>query len=75
MQNASLNAGEHMLLSVPLDVLEEAGICPESVIQIRAQRGKIVIDVAHDTSGFVCDSDCEICPCDSVCKEGMLTYE
>ena len=69
MQNAGLNMGEYMLLSVPIDMLEEAGICSESVIQMRAQKGQIIIDAVRDMPDCVCDTDCMGCPCEAMCIE------
>lgn len=66
---------DYLLLSVPLDMLEEAGIREESVIQMSAAGGKILIEaVSHDDmEDFVCDCDCENCPlnttdCDGDCE-------
>lgn len=69
------NVNDYLLLSIPLDMLEEAGISEESVIQMSAAGGKILIEaVTHDdTEDFVCDGDCENCPfgdidCEGDCK-------
>lgn len=64
----------YLLLSIPLEMLEEAGIDEESVIQMSASEGKIVIRAVADFGGFVCNGDCESCPvgeteCDDQCKD------
>ena len=73
MQGKKVN--EYLLLSIPLDMLEEAGIREESVIQMSAAGGKILIEAVSrdDTEDFVCDGDCESCPlnttdCDGDCE-------
>lgn len=63
---------EFLLLSVPLDMLEEAGIAEDSILQMSAQRGSIRISNAYDTSDLVCDGRCEICPCFDYCDESEV---
>ena len=36
MQNSKMNTGEYVLFSVPVDMLEEAGIGEESIVQMSA---------------------------------------
>ena len=83
MQNKDVR--DFMLFSIPLDMLDEAGISPESVVQMSASGGKIVIrlvsreDVADLVCGgdceecvvseFDCDSDCDTCPCRVSCYD------
>ena len=72
MQNQELNGNQYVLFSVPMDMLEEAGISPESIIQMSAASGKIIIDTVRGVDDFVCDGDCENCPiaevdCDGNC--------
>ncbi len=73
MQRKKVN--EYLLLSIPLDMLEEAGISEESVIQMSAAGGKILIEAVSrdDAENFMCDGDCESCPlnttdCDGDCE-------
>ena len=56
-------------------MLEEAGIGEESVIQMCASGGKILIEAVgpDDTADFVCDGDCESCPCSEYCEESEVT--
>lgn len=73
MQDKGFMTSEYMLLSVPIEMLEEAGIGQESMVQISAGKGRIIIDTVQDTSDFVCGSDCESCPvnemeCDGDCE-------
>ena len=65
--------GEYLLFSIPLEMLEESGISEESVIQMSASEGKIVIEAADDDTGYLCDGECEDCPvgeteCDGDCE-------
>lgn len=73
MQDKGFLTSEYVLFSVPIEMLKEAGIGEESVIQISAGNGKIIINTANDTENFVCDNDCENCPmseidCDENCE-------
>lgn len=51
-----------ILVSVPLEMFLEAGINTESVIQMSAHSGKIIIETPDTTADYVCDRDCESCP-------------
>ena len=51
-----------ILVSVPLEMFLEAGISTESIIQVSAREGKIIID----TPDYVCDRDCDNCPLNAV---------
>lgn len=62
MQDTKMSTGEYMLFSIPVDMLEEVGISEESVVQMSAGNGKIIINTAKDTEDFVCDGDCKHCP-------------
>ena len=73
MRNTEMSTDKYVLFSIPLEMLEEAGIGEESVAQISAGNGKIIIETAEDTEDFVCDGDCENCPvsetdCDGNCE-------
>ncbi len=73
MRNTEMSTDKYVLFSIPIEVLEEAGIGEESVIQMSAGSGKIIISAVTDTDGFVCDGDCENCPvsetdCDGNCE-------
>lgn len=73
MQNTKMSTGEYVLFSIPVDMLEEAGIREENVVQMSAGNGKIIINTVSDTEDFICDSDCEHCPmsetdCDENCE-------
>lgn len=59
MQDKKLN---YVLLSVPLEALEDAGIRPGSLLEITAEEKKVCIRAVEDLSDFVCDGDCENCP-------------
>ena len=72
MQNKKVN--EFTLISVPKDVLEDAGIVDGSVLQIYADGNRLVIERLTDTGEIVCDGDCDNCPvneteCDGICEE------
>lgn len=72
MQNKKVD--EFVLISVPKEVLEEAGIVDGSVLQIYADGNRLVIERLTDTGEIVCDGDCDNCPvneteCDGNCEE------
>ena len=72
MQNKKVN--EFTLISVPKDVLEDAGIVDGSVLQIYADGNGLVIKKLIDAGEIVCDGDCENCPiadmdCDGDCED------
>lgn len=64
---------EFAFVSVPVELLEEAGIFEGDVMQMSVQKGKLVIEAADiDKEEIVCDGDCENCPllgmgCDDDC--------
>lgn len=73
MQNTKMNPDKYVLFSVPVDMLMEAGIGEESVIQLSAGTGKIIINTVKDREDFICDGDCNHCPmseidCDGDCE-------
>jgi len=59
MQNKRLNLS---LISIPTELLIEAGITENSVVEMYMDNGDIVIHKAEDVSEYVCDMDCENCP-------------
>ena len=72
MQNKKVD--EFVLISVPKEVLEDAGIVDGSVLQIYADGNRLVIERLTDTGEVVCDGDCDNCPvneteCDGNCIE------
>ena len=67
MQNQTMNG--HILLTVPVELMEEAGIKPYSLIQFYATEGKIVAEVVENTENFACDRDCLNCPCEEECEK------
>lgn len=72
MQNKIVD--EFVLISVPKEVLEDAGIVDGSVLQIYADGNRLVIERLTDTGEVVCDGDCDNCPvneteCDGNCEE------
>ncbi len=64
MQNKKIIANEHVLLSIPLDMLITAGIEENSVIEIYVDNDKLIIRQAIDLSDFECEGDCDNCPLD-----------
>ena len=71
MQNKKVD--EFVLISVPKEVLEDAGIVDGSVLQIYANGNRLVIEKLIDTGEIVCDGDCDNCPvneteCDGHCS-------
>ena len=72
MQNKKVD--EFVLISVPKEALEDAGIVDGSVLQIYVDGNKRVIEKLIDTGEIVCDGDCDNCPvneteCDGNCEE------
>ena len=72
MQNKKVD--EFVLISVPKEALEDAGIVDGSVLQIYVDGNKLVIEKLIDTGEVVCDGDCDNCPvneteCDGNCEE------
>ena len=72
MQNKKVD--EFVLISVPKEVLEDAGIVDGSVLQIYADGNRLVIERLTDTGEIVCDGDCDNWPeneteCDGHCEE------
>lgn len=72
MQNKKVD--EFVLISVPKEALEDAGIVDGSVLQIYADENRLVIERLTDTGEIVCDGDCDNCPvneteCDGNCEE------
>ena len=72
MQNKKVD--EFVLISVPKEMLEDAGIVDDSVLQIYADGNKLVIEKLIDTGEIVCDGDCDNCPvnetdCDGNCDD------
>ncbi len=61
MQNQKVKP-EFVLISIPFDVIEEAALGEGEIIQITAQKGKIIIEAVDDTGDIVCDTACENCP-------------
>ena len=55
------NSSQFILVSVPLEMFLETGINTESIIQVSAREGKIIIDTPDSTEDYVCDRDCENC--------------
>ena len=62
-----------VLLSVAADMLSEAGIDEGDILEIYADKNRVIIQAA-DTENFVCSGDCESCPmsetdCDGECAD------
>ncbi len=63
---------EMVLVAVPADLLHEAGICEGSPLQMYTDGSRLVIESLDDTDGFVCDGDCESCPCVDICDDAEV---
>ena len=62
-----------VLLSVAADMLSEAGIDEGDILEIYADKNRVIIQAA-DTKNFVCSGNCENCPmseidCDGECAD------
>ena len=62
MQNKVNQDPGYVLLSIPLDMLEEAHIDDTQLLHYSAGHGKIVIETVHDTGDVVCAGNCGDCP-------------
>lgn len=60
MQNQTLN--DFVLMSIPSDVLEEAGIQPNALIQYHADDGKVIMEMVDEVVPLVCSGECNECP-------------
>lgn len=49
-------------MSVPSEVLEEAGILPNALIQYSVDDGKIIMEMVDEVVPLVCNGECEECP-------------
>ena len=66
-------SNENVLISVPLDLIEESGLEALDTIQIHTDGRRLIIEKL-DTGGFVCDENCEDCmffdhECDGDCTD------
>lgn len=64
---------EMVLLSVPADMLLEAGIFEGDPMQMYVEGRRLIIENLDDTDDFVCNRDCAECPfneidCDGECE-------
>lgn len=53
---------EMVLLSVPLEVLDEAGIQRDGLLEMYAEGSELIIRNADDPTDLVCAGDCGNCP-------------
>lgn len=73
MQNKEIEPMQLAMLSVPINMLEEVGVCEGGVFQFYVSDGRLIIEPVDDEGDFVCDGDCEHCPisamdCNGDCK-------
>ena len=62
MQDQKLT-GNFVLMTVPVEAVEESGILNGGLIQITAEEGRLVFEaVSVDDEDIVCDGECEDCP-------------
>ena len=62
MQVRIIAAQPHVLMSIPVGALADAGIAPDDVIEIYVDDNKVVLQKAELDGTVVCDEDCEHCP-------------
>ena len=60
MQNQTLN--EFVLLSVPSEIMEEAGITSNALIQYSVDDGKIIVEMVDEVAPLICVGECKKCP-------------
>ena len=62
MQDQKLT-GNFVLMTVPVEAVEESGILNGGLIQITAEKGRLVFEaVSVEDEDIVCDGECEDCP-------------
>lgn len=62
MQDKKLT-GNFVLMTVPVEAVEESGILNGGLIQITAEEGRLVFEaVSVEDEDIVCDGECEDCP-------------
>lgn len=62
MQDQKLT-GNFVLMTVPVEAVEESGILNGGLIQITAEEGRLVFEaVSIEDEDIVCDGECEDCP-------------
>ena len=71
MQNQTLK--DFVLMAIPSEVLEEAQIMPNALIQYHADEGKIIMEMVDEVLPLACSGECDDCPvstldCDGDCK-------
>lgn len=71
MQNKSL---KFKSVLIPTEMLDEAGITENAIVEMMVIDGNIIIRGTKDTDDYVCDDDCENCPftymeCDDNCED------
>ena len=59
---------ELTLISVPTEMLEEAGITAGSVIQTQVANGRLIVE-AVTAEDYDCDGNCDGCPFADECSE------
>lgn len=62
MQNQKLT-GKFVLMTVPVESVEESGILNGGLIQITAEKGRLILETVDvSDEEIVCDGECEDCP-------------
>ena len=61
MQDQKLT-GNFVLMTVPVEAVEESGVLNGGLIQITAEEGRLVFEaVSVEDEDIVCDGECEDC--------------
>lgn len=60
MQNQALK--DFVLMAIPNEVLEEAKILPNALIQYQVDEGKIIMEMVDEVVPFACSGECDECP-------------
>ena len=62
MQDQKLT-GNFVLMTVPVEAVEESGILNGGLIQITAEEGRLILETVNvEDEDIVCDGECEDCP-------------
>ena len=61
-------------IPVPRELLAEAGIDENSVLQMYVSGDRLVIESVRDADGYRCDLDCKRCPVTNECKSEVRKW-
>lgn len=69
MQKPIIQPMETVLMPIPLDLLQEAGIDPQETLQMSVSRNRLIIEQTDAPCNMVCFGNCARCPGTKVCRD------